>query len=185
MPLISTWRFKLEYSNSNCGPIFSCKTALTLKQKLCKTLQEFHFQLVRDSLQELQIQWLYRLNIIVSPPMLSVASARKFEIMVLPAWLGPTTATFTLYILNLYSPPKNHNFPGLPLEIRSERMEFWRERRLFVWQCQLLPGRHGRPAFFSPPLLSCQSYCSTANGFLLFTSIQSRSIQYGRSYNYK
>ena len=33
--------------------------------------------------------------------MFSVASARKFEIIVFPAWLGPTTATFTLYILKM------------------------------------------------------------------------------------
>ena len=37
----------------------------------------------------------------ISPPMFSVASARKFEIIVFPAWLGPTTATFTLYILKM------------------------------------------------------------------------------------
>ena len=33
--------------------------------------------------------------------MFSVASARKFEIIVFPAWLGPTTATFTLYIFKM------------------------------------------------------------------------------------
>ena len=33
-----------------------------------------------------------------SPPTLSVASDRKLAIMVLPAWLGPATTIFTLYI---------------------------------------------------------------------------------------
>ena len=46
----------------------------------------------------------------ISPPMLSVASARKLEIIVFPAWLGPTTATFTLYISNF-----NPTFLGLSL----------------------------------------------------------------------
>ena len=39
--------------------------------------------------------------IIISPPIFSVASARKLEIIVFPAWLGPTTATFTVYIVKL------------------------------------------------------------------------------------